>query len=144
MFSCYNFPIYSCSTLATFVMAASRNMNRDSHLPISMTYDLLPKGSVLSFLWLQFPRMAFLVLVLWAGKQGKGRGKRPRKEAEEQGRPYPGKRVLNPQLEVDIPAYLIIKFKNFCVKLTQVRSKCGGCVLCGEVQRTPEQAQRLS
>lgn len=61
--------------------------------------------------------MAFLVLVLWAGKQGEGRGKRPRKEAEEQGRPYPGKRVLNPQLEVDIPAYLIIKFKNFCVKL---------------------------
>jgi hypothetical protein len=42
-------------------MAASWNMSKDSHLPISMTYDLLPKGSVLLFLWLQFPRMAFLV-----------------------------------------------------------------------------------
>lgn len=79
-------------------MAASRNMSRDSRLPVSMTYDPLPEASVLSFSQLQFPRMAFLVLVLWAGKQRKGRGKRFGKEAEEQGRQYPGERVLHPQL----------------------------------------------
>lgn len=66
-----------------------------------MTYDLLPEASVLSFLQLQFPRMAFLVLVLWVGKQRKGRGKRLGKEAEEQGGQYPGERVLHPQLYVD-------------------------------------------
>lgn len=51
-------------------------MSKDSHLPISMTYDLLPEGSVLLFLWLQFPRMAFLVLFLSRKKQLKGKGKK--------------------------------------------------------------------
>lgn len=54
--------------------------------PISVTYDLLPKGSVLSFLWLQFPRMVLFLSLFSEGKQLKGKRERLEKEAEEQGR----------------------------------------------------------
>lgn len=42
--------ITACSPLATFVMAASQNMSREGHLPITVTYDLLPQAIVFSFL----------------------------------------------------------------------------------------------
>lgn len=37
-------------TLATFVMAASQNLSKESHLPITMTHDLLLQAIMFSFL----------------------------------------------------------------------------------------------
>lgn len=96
--------ITTCSTLVTFVIAASQNKSKESHPPITVTYDLLLQAIMFSFWWLQFPRMAFLDLVL-RGRQLEGNGKKP-------GTRRPGE---------------TISLKMFC-KCCKWRKKCFACL----------------
>lgn len=74
-------------------MAASQDMNKGSHLPITMTYSLLLQAIMFSVLQRLFPRMVFLHLILQKS-QLEGNWKKSGTRTGRPGKTIPLEKVL--------------------------------------------------